>query len=176
MARCAVRTVRASAFVGGLVKLPLILGLVLFGVWLLWSGHDEPLLVSLGAVSVLAVVAIAVRMRIVDDEGVPTGLPWRAPIYLPWLFWEILKANVHVAGRILNPRLPIHPTVIRVSPGQKSDLGRVIYANSITLTPGTVALYVDDDEIVVHALTREAAEGLRSGEMNRRATAYEGKR
>jgi multicomponent Na+:H+ antiporter subunit E len=66
--------------------------------------------------------------------------------------------------------------VIRVKAGQRRDLGRVIYANSITLTPGTVSIDVEGDEILVHALTREAAEGLRSGVMDRKVCEFEGPR
>ena len=80
-----------------------------------------------------------------------------------------------VAKRILSPRLPISPRVIRVKAGQQSDLARVIYANSITLTPGTVSLSLEGDEIEVHALTREAAEELESGKMDRRVTRTEGR-
>jgi multicomponent Na+:H+ antiporter subunit E len=158
------------------VRLPFVLSLVLFGVWLLWSGHTETLLIVLGAVSTLAVVAIAVRMRLVDDEGIPLGLLLRAPRFLPWMFWQIAKSNVDVARRILNPRLPIHPMVIRVKASQRRDAGRVIYANCITLTPGTVSIDVEGDEIVVHALSRESAQGLASGEMDRRVSEYEGRR
>jgi multicomponent Na+:H+ antiporter subunit E len=158
------------------VKLPIVLSLVLFGVWLLWSGHTEPLLIGMGLVSTVTVVAIAVRMRLVDPEGMPSSLPFRAWRFLPWMFWEIAKANVHVAGRILDPHLSIHPTLIRVKTGQRRDAGRVIYANCITLTPGTVSVDVAGDEIVVHALTREAAAGLRTGAMDRKVTEYEGLR
>jgi multicomponent Na+:H+ antiporter subunit E len=157
------------------VKLPLYLTLVLFGVWLLWSGHTEPLLISLGVVSTVSVVAVCRRMGLIDEEAVPLGLPLRAPLFLPWLLWQVVKSNVDVARRILDPRLPIRPELIRVKAGQRDDLGRTIYANSITLTPGTVSVGVEGDEIVVHALTREAAEGLQTGEMDRRVTAFEGR-
>jgi multicomponent Na+:H+ antiporter subunit E len=157
------------------VKLPLYLTLVLFGVWLLWSGHTEPLLISLGVVSTVSVVAVCRRMGLIDEEAVPLGLPVRAPLFLPWLLWQVVKSNVDVARRILDPRLPIRPELIRVKAGQRDDLGRTIYANSITLTPGTVSVGVEGDEIVVHALTREAAEGLQTGEMDRRVTAFEGR-
>ena len=167
---------RAYSAGGPTVKLPIVLSLVLFGVWLLWSGHTDALLVTFGALSTVAVVAIAVRMRIVDEEGAPLGLPLRAVRYVPWLLWEIAKANVDVARRILSPRLSIRPTLIRVKAGQRRDLGRVIYANSITLTPGTVSIDVEGDEILVHALTREAAEGLRSGVMDRKVCEFEGPR
>lgn len=157
------------------MKRALVLSLVLYGVWLLWSGHTETLLLTMGAVATVAVVAIAVRMRLVDAEGTPLGLPLRAARFLPWMFWEIAKANVDVAWRILHPRLPIRPALMRVKTGQRTDLGRVIYANCITLTPGTVSVDIEDDVIVVHALSRSAADGLRTGEMDRRVSEYEGR-
>jgi len=143
--------------------------------WTLWSGYYTPLLLALGFVSVLVVVAICIRMGLVDDEGAPVELLPRLWAYLPWLMWEICKANVDVARRILDPRLPIAPRMIRVVAGQRRDLGRVIYANSITLTPGTVSVAVEGDEILVHALTAAAADGLAEGEMDRRVTRLEGR-
>jgi multicomponent Na+:H+ antiporter subunit E len=149
--------------------------LVLAAVWLGWSGHFTPLLLGLGLASCLIVVLVSRRMRIVDREGTPLELAARAPLYAPWLVWQVFKANVDVAKRILSPRLPISPRVIRVKAGQQSDLARVIYANSITLTPGTVSLSLEGDKIEVHALTREAAEELESGKMDRRVTRTEGR-
>lgn len=150
------------------------LALVLFALWLLLSGHYVPLLIGLGALSVLLVVTIALRMDVVDREGHPIHLSPKALLYWPWLAWEIVKANLDVARRILDPRLPISPIVIRLKASQKSDLGRVIYANSITLTPGTVSIDIDGEHIEVHALTREAAQALRTGDMDRRVTRFEG--
>ena len=79
-----------------------------------------------------------------------------------------------VALRILNPGLPISPRLVRVRAGQRTDVGRVLYANSITLTPGTVTIDTEGDTITVHALTAEAAAGVESGEMDRRASRAEG--
>jgi multicomponent Na+:H+ antiporter subunit E len=157
------------------VRYGLNIFVVLMLVWLGSSGHWEPLLIGLGVLSCLLVVGIALRMRIADPEGAPLVLSLRGLLYVPWLAWQIAKANVDVARRILSPRLPIAPRVIRVKASQRSDLGRVIYANSITLTPGTVSLRVEGDEIVVHALTREAAEELQSGKMDRQVTRKEGR-
>ena len=81
-----------------------------------------------------------------------------------------------VALRILNPRLPIDPRLVRVRAGQGDDVGRVIYANSITLTPGTVTIDEQGDMLTVHALTTAAADGLLTGEMDRRVTRLEGDR
>ncbi len=150
------------------------LTLVLLGLWLALSGLFQPLLLGLGLASTLAVVAIAVRMDVVDHEGHPLHLHWvRLAAYWTWLLKEIIKANFDVARRILHPSLPISPTVIDLPATQRTDLGRVIYANSITLTPGTVTIDVNERGVRVHALTREAAAALGTGEMDRRVSALE---
>lgn len=150
------------------------LGVILAGTWLIWSGHFDALLLSLGAASVAGVLAIAYRMQVVDAEALPVRLAVGGIFYLPWLFWQIAKSNVDVAARILRPRMPIDPRVVRVKAGQANDVYRVIYANSITLTPGTVSIDIEGDEITVHALTAEAARNLESGEMGRRVLRLEG--
>lgn len=148
--------------------------LVLFGTWLLLSGFFEPLLLGLGIVSCLVVGVIAHRMDMVDHEGHPIHLGWRALTYWIWLAMEIVKANLDVARRIVDPKLPIHPVLIQVKTSQRSELGQVIYANSITLTPGTVSIRVAENTILVHAVAEEMAKDLESGEMDRRVTAMEG--
>ncbi len=150
------------------------LSVLLYVLWLLLSGHYEPLLLVLGAVSCIFVAWIAYRMDVADCEGHPVHLTWRSLVYWPWLLWEIVKANVEVARLILSPRLAISPTVINVKASQPDDLGYVIYANSITLTPGTVSIDVRGATIEVHAITREMAESLKTGEMDRRVTQMEG--
>ena len=154
----------------------LSLAAVLFVVWFVLSGHDSVLILILGALSALGVAAIARRMTLVDREGQPLHLGWRAPGYWLWLAWQIVISNLDVARRILDPRLPIDPIVTRVRTGQKTELGRVIYANSITLTPGTVTIDIGVDEIVVHALSGAAARDLETGVMDRRVSRMEGRR
>ncbi len=150
------------------------LSVVLYVLWLLLSGHYNPLLLILGAVSCIFVAWIAYRMDVTDREGHPIHLTWRSLVYWPWLFWEIVKANLEVARLIVSPRLAISPRVIKVKASQPDDLGQVIYANSITLTPGTVSIDVRDATIEVHAITREMAEGLMTGEMDRRVALMDG--
>jgi multicomponent Na+:H+ antiporter subunit E len=152
----------------------LILFVVLLAVWLLWSGHFTPLLISLGVVSCAFVAWTAWRMGVVDREGLPVEISPRVLAYLPYLALEIVKANIDVARRIVTPRMPIGPRVFRTTAGQRTDLGRTIYANSITLTPGTVSVDLDGDEITVHALTAEAQAGVENEEMNRRVVRVEG--
>jgi multicomponent Na+:H+ antiporter subunit E len=157
----------------------LSLWLALFILWLLLSGYlDNPLLLGFGALSCALAVAIARRAQTIDPETL--HLCWylnpRLPRYLLWLLLEIIKSNLDVAKRILNPRLPIGPTLIRLYPSQRGELGQVIYANSITLTPGTVTTYLSEGRLEVHALTEESATALSQGEMDRRVSAIEGTR
>jgi multicomponent Na+:H+ antiporter subunit E len=140
----------------------------------LLSGHFEPLILALGLASCVVVVAITRRMDLIDHEGHPIHLTRRAVGYWLWLSWEVVKANIDVAKRVLAPKLNISPTMVRLTASQKSDLGLVIYANSITLTPGTVSVDVEPGEILVHALSRDAAEDLQGGEMDRRVGQVEG--
>jgi len=149
------------------------LGLVLFGTWMLWSGHTEVLLLTLGVMSCVLVAVLSRRMGVLDEEGPRLRVAWRLALYAPWLLWQIVLANVDVARRILNPKLPIAPRLIRVRTLQRSAFGRTVFANSITLTPGTVSVDLDGDHIVVHALTAEAASELQEGAMNRRVADLE---
>jgi multicomponent Na+:H+ antiporter subunit E len=147
---------------------------VLFGLWLLLSGLYTPLLLTLGAVSSVFVAWIAQRMGLLTPEP---GSAWLRPLrclaYMPWLAWQVVKANVDVALRILVPSKGISPRVLRVPSMQASDLARALYANSITLTPGTISIDVGKDEITVHALSREGAQDLASGQMGERVSALE---
>lgn len=148
--------------------------LALFAFWLLLSGFFTAFLMVAGAVTALAVVLFSRRMDIVDHEGHPVQLAPRALlIYWPWLVKEIVKSAWQVSTIILQPSLPVSPTLVRVRTTQKTDVGRTTFANSITLTPGTISVEVGRDEILVHALTRGAAEDLAEGEMDRRVTEFE---
>ena len=128
------------------------LGAILFGFWLALSGHYTPLLLGFGVASCVLVVYIALRMEVVDHEGMPLHVTGRVLLYLPWLLKEILVANVEVAMVILHPKLPISPRMVVFHGSQKTDLGRAIYANSITLTPGTVTTGVEGQDFQIHAL------------------------
>lgn len=131
-------------------------------------------MLALGVLATLIVVVIAARMDVSNREGQPVHLIPMILSYWPWLLWQIVKANFMVARCILTPSLPIKPTLIKVRASQKSRLGKVVYANSITLTPGTVSIDVKGNEIEVHALTRAAAEDLKRGHMDRRVTKFVG--
>ncbi len=152
----------------------LSLVIVLFAFWLLLSGFFTPFLLAMGVASAVAVSMLGRRMDLIDQEGHPIRLGWRLVSYWPWLFKEIAVSAWSVSRIILDPRLPVSPTLVRVKTSQKSAVGVTTYANSITLTPGTISVDVERGEILVHALTREGASSLREGEMDRRVTRFEG--
>jgi multicomponent Na+:H+ antiporter subunit E len=150
------------------------LSAVLVGTWLLLSGHYTALLLSFGALSIALAVGFALRMDVVDRESHPLHLTWRIPAYWFWLLVQIVKSNIDVAKIVLGRGPAISPTVVRVKAGQRSEIGQVIYANSITLTPGTISMELEDDIVTVHALTAGTAADLETGEMDRKVTALEG--
>ena len=144
--------------------------------WILWSGYFKPLLIGLGMVSVVLCTYLAFRMRRTDGEGPGFSIIdhiHQLATYWPWLLVEIAKSNIDVAKIVLASKIDVDPVMIKVKATQATGMGRVIYGNSITLTPGTITVDMEDDEIIVHALTQAGAEGVREGEMDRRVTALE---
>lgn len=150
----------------------MVLGL--FGLWLLLSGfYDNPLLIGFGVVSSIACVYIAARMELVDHESVPLQLKLGIVGYIFWLTAEIGKANWAVTRVILSRRLNLQQRMIHVPAQQKTDVGKVTFANSITLTPGTITVETDHEGFLVHALTDDAADHTALADMGARVCAVE---
>ena len=149
-----------------------IVFVLLYGVWLLWSGHTEPLLLGLGLASCLLTVVFSSKLGVLDDEGFPLKLAGSMLFYIPWVIRQIVASNIAVAKVVLNPGR-IHSHLIHVPVTQKTVIGRVIHANTITVTPGTVSLDVDDEHILVHALTDDAASQESTSDLDERVTRVE---
>ncbi|MBD3648380.1 MAG: Na+/H+ antiporter subunit E [Pseudomonadales bacterium] len=141
--------------------------LTLSAFWLINSGHYGALMLFFGLISVSFVVFLSWRMDVVDGESQPLRIMLLLPGYWMWLLKEIVVANFQVVACIWKGESSISPTWFVVKATQKTDLGKVIYANSITLTPGTMSVDLEDDSITVHALTQELADSLESGTMER---------
>ena len=150
------------------------IGLVLLSFWMVLSGHYTIITVPAGILSVIGVVALSRRMGVADEEGHPIHLLPRALTYWPWLAREIAKSAWDVTKVILDPKLPISPTLIRIRASQRTAVGITAYANSITLTPGTITARVSGNEFLVHAVMRSGAEDLAEGTMDRRVKKFEG--
>lgn len=142
--------------------------LVLGAFWLLLSGHYTPLLIALGAASVLLVVWLVRRMDGIDGEAVQLRPSLGLFRYLGWLFWCVIKSNLDLARRIWDPKLPVHPVWTRLDIRVKTPVETTLYANSITLTPGTLTTDVCKHHFLIHAVWQEAVDELREGEMERR--------
>ena len=143
----------------------LAVSLTLF--WVLLSGHYTMLILSLGFLSVLIVVWFVRRMDRVDGEVGVLPMRPRLLYYLLWLMWQVVLSNIDLVRRILDPALPIRPTWQRLDIKVTSTPAKTLYANSITLTPGTLTTDVGDDHFMVHSLSPEGIEDLRKGEMER---------
>ena len=134
-------------------------------VWLLLSGHYTPLILSFGAVSVLIVIWFMWRMERVDEKLDFLPMRPRMLYYLLWLMWQVVLSNIDLVRRIWDPTLPIRPTWQRLDIKVTSSLAKTLYANSITLTPGTLTTDVREDHFMVHSLSPDGIEDLRKGGM-----------
>jgi multicomponent Na+:H+ antiporter subunit E len=147
--------------------------LTLYAFWLLLSGYFTGFLMLSGLGCALGVVWFGRRMSLIDGEGHPIHLGWRAVSYWPWLAKEVARSAWQVTRIILDPALPVSPALVRLKPTQRTDLGLVVHANSITLTPGTITLDAGAGQFLVHSLTAGAGEDLARGAIDRRVSAME---
>ena len=151
-----------------------ILAAILFAFWLILSGRFDvghiaaglfcTCLITLLTTSWLRQPAVSLGGRLSVD-----GISWVSFfLYLPWLGAQVVLANLHVARVVLSPNLPVNPSLVKTPVNESNIYARLVLANSITLTPGTVSLDLTEKEIVVHALTSTTAASVQAGEMYRR--------
>lgn len=149
----------------------LIMFALLAATWLVWSGFFKSLLLFLGLVSSVACLWLTLRMRLFDDYlfSLPGGMGLLG--YWVWLAKEVIKSSLSVSKIVLSPSMPISPRVARIRAGSDHPYEQVLFANSITLTPGTLTMDLDNGMVTVHSLTEDGMRDLLSGEMDRRVTA-----
>ena len=145
----------------------IILFFVLFLHWILWSGKFDAFHLSLGVISCALVTFMSHDLYIKSNKLSPKIIKeaFRFIKYVPWLLYQIILSNIHVASLVLSPNMPIDPTIIRYKTRLKTDNALVTFANSITLTPGTITADISEGEFIVHALSKKVADDLMSGEM-----------
>ena len=161
---------------------------VLMAFWLLLSGQyhildhdpvhrrDQIFFTGCGVASCLFVTWLASRrMKIVDEEGHPVHLVWRGIFYALWLAWQIVLSNWDIFKRVWSPRLAIDPVVVQIPYTTRSDFATALYANSITLTPGTVTINIDAEkrEMTIHCITKAGGDDLKGGGMLARVKKFE---
>lgn len=151
------------------MRFALLLAVLLVAFWLTLSGYFKPLLLVFGAISIGVTLVLVARMRILDRETVPYSTLPQTLSYFTWLFAEIVRANIAVVRAVMRPDLVVTPTLVEVPMDRVTDLGRTMFANSITLTPGTVSVALDERRILVHALLADMTDPDGFAEMQGRA-------
>jgi len=137
--------------------------------WFALSGLTSPYFLVLAAVAILLALWLSARLGIIGRDASPYHRVLLMLPYAAWLLGQIVKSNFAVIARVVGPRHAIDPAMVRVKTQARTDLGKALFANSITLTPGTVTVDVDGDELKVHALVRENATPAGFDLMDRRA-------
>jgi multicomponent Na+:H+ antiporter subunit E len=136
------------------------LAVALAALWFALSGETAPIFLFLAAISVLLSLWLAARLRIIDRDASPYHRLAQLLVFLIGLLVRIVRSNIVVIGKILGPRHAIDPAMVKVTTEAGTDLGKALFANSITLTPGTVTVDVNGNELLVHALVRESSSPL----------------
>jgi multicomponent Na+:H+ antiporter subunit E len=142
----------------------IILFAVLFLCWFVFSGHSEPLYLAIGALSCLITVVVAAKCKIINVPNVKISIIG----YFFWLAGQVIASAWDVTKRVWSPKLHIQPQFVELDNVQNSDIGRTIYGNSITLTPGTVTVDMEKSYLLVHALTEIGADEIKSGTMDKK--------
>ncbi|QUH25648.1 Na+/H+ antiporter subunit E [Serpentinicella alkaliphila] len=143
-------------------KYNVILFILLITFWIILTPIINFLSVLIGAVISLLIVLYS-RDIAFKDEEMPDYTLINLITYLKFiliLIVEIIKSNISVAKIVLNPSLPLSPCFVKVPVKFKNDVLNVIFANAVTLTPGTITVDMQEDGFIIHALTKEAAEGM----------------
>jgi multicomponent Na+:H+ antiporter subunit E len=143
-------------------------------VWLLFSGIYKLLMIIFGVVSVVLVLIAVGRMNLLkNSESAVILRPFKLINYFFWLFVEIVKSNIAVCKILWSPNISVDQKIIKIPFSQRGEISQVIFANSITLTPGTVTLEMEGKELIVHILNYGEGTTSSLSEMNKRVTCIE---
>lgn len=146
-----------------------LLSLVMGTTWLVLSGYFIGMILTFGLISIVFVVWMTKRLAILDDETVPYLNIVKTCKYYIWLFIEIVKANIQVVKAVVSPNSEISPTLVKIPLRSNIHIAQTMFANSITLTPGTVSVDVKEDHILVHSLLKEMSDPEDFYEMHTRS-------
>lgn len=141
---------------------------------MLLSGYFKTILVVLGIISCVLVTVLSIKLKIYSSQRERIRINFRLPLYFPWLLKEIIKSNMHVARLILTNSKEISPQLVTIKPSQKTNTGIAVHANSITLTPGTISIDIENNQLLVHALSSHTAQGVLNGDIDKKVTNLEG--
>ncbi len=149
-----------------------LLALALLGLWLVLSAKRDAVHLLAGVASAIAIAATIRVERPAYGPGRPTLARFLA--YVPWLAWQILLSNLHVARLALARRPAIRPRFVRRAPGLADPRALTLLGTSITLTPGTLTVDIGPDAMLIHALDDAVAADIEAGTMAARVRAVFG--
>lgn len=138
--------------------------------WLLLSGYLQPLLLAFGVASVVIVLIVVKRMDQIDLEPISVDLGFKTLRYFFWLIGQIVLSATHVTKLVWGKSSDVSPAQARVSIKNIPSKHHVLYANSITLTPGTLSVDLESDHVTVHALQASSIQQLEEGGMEKKLT------
>jgi multicomponent Na+:H+ antiporter subunit E len=153
----------------------LITFVLMFATWVILSGNFSGLLISLGVISSLLVAWFFHDLLFPSVTADHLRIFTKFSMYIPWLIWEIIKANFHLLYLVFHPRMHdlIDPHIIDFKSDLESDLAITTLANSITLTPGTITVTTGTDGVCrVHAIDKQSAEGCPGSMQDKVADIY----
>ena len=137
----------------------------LFALWIVLSGKFNFFHLGAGALTVIFINWQQTALAPLRKENDPGFSSLQLILYVPWLLWQMLLSSIYVAGIIIRSPRGIDPQMITFTTQQPSIVHRVILANSITLTPGTLTVDLQDDHFLVHALTHKTADEVLEGKL-----------
>ena len=139
---------------------------ILLAFWLLLSGKFDAFHVALGVLCSLLVAYLFHDLLFANVRvGDMRTIAYRFVKYIPWLIYQILMSNIHVASLVIRGKMPIDPQIVTYKTKLETDISQVTLANSITLTPGTITMDIKDGLYYVHALSQKVADDLNTGAM-----------
>jgi multicomponent Na+:H+ antiporter subunit E len=163
-----------------------IMFVLLFGLWLVFSGKLVLEFLVLGALASTLVVFMTSHLttpsRAETYEPLPQSYGWllltflRFLVYLPWLVAQIVIANLQVTYQILHPKLPVSPRLLHFRTRLRAELPQLLLAQSITLTPGTITVDLSRGQFLIHVLSEPQSQVLAAGEMQQRVADVFGER
>jgi multicomponent Na+:H+ antiporter subunit E len=142
--------------------------LLLMGLWVLLSGKLAAFHLAVGVGTVLFVCWRATALAPLEASGAAQLRFLRLIPYAGWLMWQILLSAIYVARVVIHPERHLDPQLVTFHSAQPALFSGVILANSITVTPGTLTVELQDNRFVVHALTTKTARDVLDGDMARR--------
>ncbi len=152
----------------------MIWALVLAVFWLLLSGFFKTLLLSFGLISVVLVVFLIRRMDTTDNQPQKLPLSFSFFRYVIWLLGQIALSSLEVTKLVWGSSKKLSPAIAKLPVANTPEKTRVLYANSITLTPGTLSVDIDEEHVTVHALDAQSIKSLEAGEMATKVSSVTG--